>query len=192
MKCSVCGNVIPENTNECAVCGTPVEEGLQSKTAIDTLTEKRSQLLIISTISLVILAFLFLIDLTNYSDYSTVPPEWFSGLKVLGIFGLIFTLINFFGIIFLIVVTILEIFKSKIKGYNKFSTKVPMIGLITHSVIVFFTSILMLWEAVFFESAAAFFTPMVTVFGLQIISIWLFYIAVRPKNIFGKVEKVEE
>lgn len=191
MKCSTCGNVIPENTTECAVCGAPFEEGLQTKTAIHTLTEKKSQLLILSTISLVIIWYQFLLHLITYSNYIGLPAQWAPGYNVLGIFGLIFTLFSFFGVAFLIVVVTLEIFKDKIKGYNKFAVEVPKIGLIIHLGIIFLTFVLMLWESIFFKSAAAFFTPIFLIFGLQVISAGLYYIAVKPKNIFGKVEKVE-
>lgn len=184
MKCEVCGNLLNEKDKECAVCGTKTdykdENGEEVKEKWFT---NQNQILLVGAISLYLLFYMFLQSLISYGNFS---GAFNNSAKAFGIVGLIFGIPMLLGIIALIVFQVMYLFKHSIKSFDKISHRLPFIGFLIHAGIAFFSFILMIWAAALFQSADTFFNNFFMIYGLQAIHIWLFMIAVKPKEIFPK------
>lgn len=184
MKCEVCGNLLNKKDKECAVCGTKTDYKAENREEVkEKWFTDQNQILLVGSISLYLLFYVFLQNLILYGD---ITGSFNNSAKAFGIVGLIFGIPMFLGLIALIVFQVMYLFKQNIKSFDKVSHRLPFVGFLIHAGIAFFSFILMIWMAALYQSADTFFYNFFLIYGFQAIHIWLFMIAVKPKEIFPK------
>ena len=157
MKCNVCGNVVVEGAKECAVCGTKLaDQVLPDKVTKEEFLTDSNKLMLIGLIPLFLLFYFLLVNIINYDNW-----RGFGGnIRTLSVLGLIFTIPMFIGVIAISVLHILYLFKKSIVNFEKISISFPVVGLIIHWFIAFFTLFLTIWRVAVLQNAQDFFNQL--------------------------------
>ncbi len=181
MKCNVCGNVVAEGAKECAVCGAKLaDQVLPDKVTKEEFLTDSNKLMLIGLIPLFLLFYFLLVNIINYDNW-----RGFGGnIRTLSVLGLIFTIPMFIGVIAISVLHILYLFKKSIVNFEKISISFPVVGLIIHWFIAFFTLFLTIWRVAVLQNAQDFFNQLFFIYGLQGLHILLFWVSQKPKKIF--------
>lgn len=186
MNCPVCGNVLIENTKECAVCGNDVRKISQKDgVKLSSFLSVSNQLLLIGVIALTILTYTLINNISDYVNLIDLGQFGDNSLRVAGIFGLVVGIPMLISTFILLVFQTLFVVKNNLSKFNNFRQNLITIGFIMIIFISLFSLVMMIWVAAIIRSFNYFSTTFISTYGLLAIFVWLFYIVEKPTNIFS-------